>query len=48
MKGSWYYYDGMWERNSKGQGIAKCGGLPSTPVGFCVSHCVYVRGDLLK
>ena len=31
VNGVWYHYDGLWERNSRGQGLQKCTGKPSTP-----------------
>ena len=37
-----HHYDWLWERNSRGQGLKKCTGKPSTPRGFLLSHCVYI------
>ena len=33
MNGVWHHYDGLLERNSRGQGLQKCTGKPSTPSG---------------
>ena len=42
IKGDWYFYDGLWERQQVGTGLVKCtGGQPSTPHGFLLSHSVY-------
>ena len=45
MNGVWHHYDGLWERNSRGQGLRKCTGKPSTPSGFLLSHCLHFRKD---
>ena len=48
INGTWNYYDGLWERHNKGQGLKKCAAnVPSTPTGFLLSHCVYIASDLL-
>ena len=47
MNGIWHHYDGLWERNSRGQGLKKCTGKPSTPSGFRLSHCVYIFEKIL-
>ena len=43
----WHHYDGLWERNSRGQGLEKCTGKPATPSGFLLSHCVYIFEKIL-
>ena len=35
MNGVWYHYDGLWERNSRGEGLKKCTKKPS-PLSLCV------------
>ena len=47
VNGVWHHYDGLWERNSRGQGLKKCTGKPSTPSGFLLSHCVYIFEKIL-
>ena len=47
VKGVWHHYDGLWERNSRGQELKKCTGKPSTPRGFLLSHCVYIFEKVL-
>ena len=42
VNGVWHHYDGLWERNSRGQGLKKCTGKPSTPSGFLL---IIVRND---
>lgn len=41
VNGVWHHYDGLWERNTRGQGLQTCTGKPCTPQGFLLSHCVY-------
>ena len=47
VNGVWHHYDGLWERNSRGKGLKKCTGKPSTPSGFFLSHCVYIFEKIL-
>ena len=47
MNGVWHHYDGLWERNSRGQGLQKCTEKPSTPSSFLLSHCVYIFEKIL-
>ena len=48
INGTWHYYDGLWERHNKGQGLKKCAAnVSATPAGFLLSHCVYIASDLL-
>ena len=43
--GVWHHYYGLWERNSRGQGLKQYKGKPSTPSGFLLSHCAHFRRD---
>ncbi len=42
----WFYYDGLWERNSPGTGLQK--GSLAAPDGYILSSCIYVNVRLVQ